>query len=108
MYRMSNCSAQFKDIQSDPDQMRAARLIADKPIVVISGAGGCGKTHLVTTLVHRLVLILVNPLHNVSRPFIARYFLPKSAFDVQYVPKRHMQFLREDFLPSDWLHYGWG
>ena len=61
------CSAQFKDIQSDLDQMRAARRIADKPIVVISGAGGCGKTHLVTKLFHhaqhqRLVLIHVIPL----------------------------------------------
>ena len=54
-------SEQFKkDIQSDVDQMRAAKRIADKPIVVISGAGGCGKTHVVTRLIRahnqRLVL----------------------------------------------------
>ena len=47
-------SGQFKDIQKDPDQMRAAGMIADKPVVVISGAGGCGKTHVVSKLVHHI------------------------------------------------------
>jgi len=48
------CSAQFKDIQEDIDQMKAAEKVVSKPVVVISGAGGCGKTHVVSKIFHHI------------------------------------------------------
>ncbi|KAL3884222.1 hypothetical protein ACJMK2_030440 [Sinanodonta woodiana] len=41
----------FTTIKEDPDQWRAAQLIADQPVVAISGKGGCGKTHVVTSTI---------------------------------------------------------
>lgn len=42
------CSEKFDGIRSDPDQLRAAKLLTQLPVVVISGKGGCGKTTVVT------------------------------------------------------------
>lgn len=41
----------FKTIKEDADQWRAAQLIANQPVVAISGKGGCGKTHVVTQVI---------------------------------------------------------
>ncbi|KAK3603553.1 hypothetical protein CHS0354_027977 [Potamilus streckersoni] len=41
----------FTTIKEDPDQWRAAQLIMDQPVVAISGKGGCGKTHVVTSTI---------------------------------------------------------
>ena len=41
-------SAKFDNIRNDEDQLRAARLLTQLPVVVISGKGGCGKTTVVT------------------------------------------------------------
>ncbi|XP_062619654.1 DNA helicase B-like isoform X2 [Saccostrea cucullata] len=41
-------SEKFAGIQSDPDQLNAAKLLTQLPVVVISGKGGCGKTTVVT------------------------------------------------------------
>ena len=44
----SDCfSDHFERLRTDKDQMRAAELIAVKPVVVLSGKGGCGKTEVV-------------------------------------------------------------
>ena len=40
----------FARIQSDPKQMAAARSILSKPIVIISGRGGTGKTEVVSAV----------------------------------------------------------
>ncbi|EDO32441.1 predicted protein [Nematostella vectensis] len=37
-----------KDFRDDADQLRAAHLIANMPVVVLSGKGGCGKTYVVS------------------------------------------------------------
>ena len=34
----------------DEDQLKAAKLITTSPVVVLSGRGGCGKTHVVSTV----------------------------------------------------------
>lgn len=34
----------------DEDQVKAARLMTTSPVVVLSGRGGCGKTHVVSTV----------------------------------------------------------
>ena len=34
----------------DEDQVKAARLMTSTPVVVMSGRGGCGKTHVVSTV----------------------------------------------------------
>ncbi|XP_052808571.1 DNA helicase B-like isoform X2 [Mya arenaria] len=44
-------SDEFESIRSDVDQLRAAHLISSKPVVVISGKGGCGKTYVVTKVI---------------------------------------------------------
>ncbi|XP_061176764.1 DNA helicase B-like [Saccostrea echinata] len=41
-------SEKFAGIRSDPDQLNAAKLLTQLPVVVISGKGGCGKTTVVT------------------------------------------------------------
>ncbi|XP_053398200.1 DNA helicase B-like [Mercenaria mercenaria] len=41
----------FESIRQDNDQLRAAKLIASKPVVAISGKGGCGKTYVVTKVI---------------------------------------------------------
>ncbi|XP_070568119.1 DNA helicase B-like [Ptychodera flava] len=38
------------DFKSDAAQKEAARMICENPITVISGKGGCGKTHVVSTV----------------------------------------------------------
>ena len=37
----------FQAFHGDADQIKAARLIASRPVVVMSGKGGCGKTHVI-------------------------------------------------------------
>lgn len=39
----------------DQDQIRAAHLITQKPVVVLSGRGGCGKTHVVSTVLSKVL-----------------------------------------------------
>jgi len=45
------CSEVFEKVRDDPDQLRAAELIANQPVVVLSGKGGCGKTEVVAAVV---------------------------------------------------------
>ena len=42
----------FDRVRSDPDQLSAARKIADNPITLISGRGGTGKTEVVTSVLN--------------------------------------------------------
>ncbi|KAL4233669.1 hypothetical protein ACF0H5_008351 [Mactra antiquata] len=44
-------SEDFDSIRSDNYQLQAAKLIATKPVVAISGKGGCGKTYVVTKVI---------------------------------------------------------
>jgi predicted GTPase len=37
----------FEKVRRDADQLEAAKLIACKPVVLLSGKGGCGKTEVV-------------------------------------------------------------
>jgi len=41
----------FAKVRQDPDQLKAAELIARQPVVVMSGKGGCGKTEVVSAVV---------------------------------------------------------
>jgi len=41
----------FEKVRCDADQLRAAKLIASQPVVVMSGKGGCGKTEVVSAVV---------------------------------------------------------
>ena len=41
-------SEEFEKVRSDNDQLMAAYLCSQSPLVVISGKGGCGKTTVVT------------------------------------------------------------
>jgi len=41
----------FAKVRQDADQLRAAELIAIRPVVVLSGKGGCGKTEVVSAVV---------------------------------------------------------
>jgi len=45
------CSELFEKVRRDADQVRAAKLIANQPVVVLSGKGGCGKTEVVAAVV---------------------------------------------------------
>jgi len=42
-----------KAFGGDDDQMKAAKLITTSPVVVLSGRGGCGKTHVVSTVLSK-------------------------------------------------------
>lgn len=44
-------SEDFDSIRGDRFQLQAAKLIASKPMVAISGKGGCGKTYVVTKVI---------------------------------------------------------
>ncbi|XP_022795190.1 DNA helicase B-like [Stylophora pistillata] len=44
-----------KLFNGDQDQIRAAHLITQKPVVVLSGRGGCGKTHVVSTVLSKVL-----------------------------------------------------
>ena len=45
------CSELFVKVREDADQLRAAELIASRPVVVLSGKGGCGKTEVVSAVI---------------------------------------------------------
>lgn len=38
---------------ADADQLKAAKMITTNPVVVLSGKGGCGKTHVVSTVLSK-------------------------------------------------------
>lgn len=40
----------FKVFGGDIDQLKAAKLLTTKPVVVMSGRGGCGKTFVVSSI----------------------------------------------------------
>ena len=40
----------FKVFRGDIDQLKAAKLLTTKPVVVMSGRGGCGKTFVVSSI----------------------------------------------------------
>ena len=44
------CCFIFVQVFGDEDQVKAARLMTTTPVVVMSGMGGCGKTHVVSTV----------------------------------------------------------
>jgi len=48
---MCECSELFEKVRQDADQLRAAQLIANEPVVVLSGKGGCGKTEVVSAVI---------------------------------------------------------
>ena len=71
------CSELFEKVRQDADQLRAVRLIASEPVVVLSGKGGCGKTEVVSTVISYaiskinsekyatcIILLLINIVHN--------------------------------------------
>lgn len=43
----------FKVFGGDEDQVKAAKLITEKPVVAMSGRGGCGKTFVVTKVLSK-------------------------------------------------------
>ena len=54
-----------KDFGGDADQMKAAQMMTEKPVIVLSGPGGCGKTYVVSKLLSQVVVKC--PLHSVDK-----------------------------------------
>eukprot|EP00795_Rhopilema_esculentum_P000463 gene463-10138_t len=58
------------DFGGDADQMKAAQMMTEKPVVVLSGPGGCGKTYVVSKLLSQVVVKC--PLHSVEKSSSAK------------------------------------
>lgn len=83
-----NCSDKFDGIRSDPDQLRAAKLLTQLPVVVISGKGGCGKTTVVTKVMSSCE----------SRPEYVYFLIVTIAVNVFYCKSKSFLFCSELYV----------
>ncbi|XP_068698172.1 DNA helicase B-like isoform X1 [Montipora foliosa] len=48
-----------KAFGGDQDQLKAAKMMTTKPVVVVSGKGGCGKTHVVSKVLSQMLKLKI-------------------------------------------------